>query len=37
VRPVDRLPGRLVRRVQADPADVRVEIEHQANGTSGDP
>jgi hypothetical protein len=33
VRPVDRLPGRLIRRVQADPAKVRVGIEHQANGT----
>ena len=33
VRPVDRLPGRLVRRVQANPAEIRVEIEHQANGT----
>jgi hypothetical protein len=31
VRPVDRLPGRLIRRVQADPAEVRVEIEHRAN------
>src|SRR5262249_34476108 len=33
VCPVDRLPGRLIRRVQADPAEVRVGIEHQANGT----
>ena len=33
VRPVDGLPGRLVRRVQADPAEVRVEVEHKADGT----
>jgi hypothetical protein len=29
VRAVNCLPGRFVRRVQADPAEVSVEVEHQ--------
>jgi hypothetical protein len=33
VRPRDRWPGRFAGRVQADPAEIRVEIDHQANGT----
>jgi hypothetical protein len=33
VSPVDRLPGRLVRLIQADPVDIRFEVEHQADRT----
>jgi hypothetical protein len=33
MRPVDRLPGRLAGRIQADPAKVRIEVEHQADRT----
>jgi hypothetical protein len=35
VRPVDRRPGRLVRRVQADPAEIGVEVKHQRMVSGG--
>jgi len=33
VGPVDRRPGRPVRLIQADPVEIRFEVEHQADRT----